>query len=315
MPRDTTMASEDYSSEPMINTVRQEWTELRYNRKHVDRKIKEEITTNDFMIQKIDEGVKLVYEYMNKTYSYASKNARVFQLKNLNIRDLVIDIFVGISYCQTPELFTSITGELAGRLKFSDKADSIKTVAELVAVLCNTDAFDIVKPNKYASLSIVSRIPISKELVGFILNTQYLPPMVCEPRELIDNFSSGYLTHNDSLILGPHNHHNGDICLDVLNRMNRVKLSLSTEFLSKVNEDPTFVLDTQEKRNQWNKHKEISYRFYALIAEQNNEFYLTHKVDKRGRIYSQGYHINPQGTAFKKAMIELSKKEYIEGVF
>jgi DNA-directed RNA polymerase len=43
-------------------------------------------------------------------------------------------------------------------------------------------------------------------------------------------------------------------------------------------------------------------------------FHLTHKVDKRGRIYSQGYHVNTQGAAFKKAMIELAKEELIEGV-
>ncbi len=306
---------QDTSYEPMLNVVRQEWTELRYNRKHIDQKIRKEILSNTFMIGKIDEGVQAIKDYMSKTYSYKSKNARVAQLKPLNIRELVIDIYVGISYCQTPELFTSITGELAGRLKFSDKADSIKTVAELVAVLCSTDAFDILKMNKYASLVIVSRIPISEELVGFIENTQYLPPMVCEPRQLINNYSSGYLTHDDSLILGPHNHHNGDICIDVLNTMNQVKLKLCTEFLCKVSEDPTFTLDTPDKRNQWKKHKEISYRFYSLIAEQDNQFHLTHKVDKRGRIYSQGYHINPQGTAFKKAMIELHKEEYIDGVF
>ena len=60
--------------------------------------------------------------------------------------------------------------------------------------------------------------------------------------------------------------------------------------------------------------KEQSYCFYTLMATQGNRFYFTHKVDKRGRIYSHGYHINPQGSAFKKAMLELSEPELIEGV-
>jgi hypothetical protein len=203
---------------------------------------------------------------------------------------------------------------MAGRLRFSDKTEAITTVAELMAVICSTDAYDISKENKMASLMLISRIPLEKELIDFIEDSQYLPPMVCEPLELVNNFSSGYLTHNDSLILGQGNHHDGDICLDVLNTMNKVSLSLDTEFLSKVEEEPTFELDTQDKIDQWNIFKAQGYEFYKLMVRCGNEFYLTHKVDKRGRIYSQGYHITTQGTAFKKAMINLSKEEVVFGV-
>ena len=135
----------------------------------------------------------------------------------MDILSLVTDIFVGVAYCLREELFTSVTAQMASRLRFSDKTEAITTTAELMAVLCNTDAFDIRKPAVYASLMIISRIQLSDKLVDFIDNSQYLPPMVCEPLELKTNFDSGYLTHNDSLILGSGNHHDGDICLDVLN--------------------------------------------------------------------------------------------------
>jgi len=36
---------------------------------------------------------------------------------------------------------------------------------------------------------------------------------------------------------------------------------------------------------------------------------LTHKYDKRGRCYSQGYHVNPQGNDWNKAVIEFAEKE------
>ena len=45
-----------------------------------------------------------------------------------------------------------------------------------------------------------------------------------------------------------------------------------------------------------------------------NKFYFTHKVDKRGRLYCQGYHINYQSASYKKAMIELANKEIIDGI-
>tara|TARA_R110000823_G_scaffold144428_11_gene274604 strand:- start:111 stop:1025 length:915 start_codon:yes stop_codon:yes gene_type:complete len=299
--------------ETMRDIVVQELNEERYNRKHIDLKIRKAIEANSFMQDKLTQGVELVTAYINGTY-YDSKMKRVAQLQNMDMPALVMDIFVGVSYSQLPELFTSVSSQMASRLKFSDRTEAITTVAELLAVLCNTDAFDISKDGPNASLMVESRIPLPDALVQFIDNSQFLPPMVCEPLELTHNYSSGYLTHNDSLILGSGNHHDGDICLDTLNIMNKVALQLDTDFLSTVEEEPTFNLDTQDKEESWAHFKKQSYHFYHLMATQGNRFYLTHKVDKRGRIYSHGYHINTQGSAFKKAMLELADAELIEGV-
>ena len=299
--------------ETMREIVLQEMNEMRFNRKHVDAKIREEIKANPDTCDKIAQGVVLLKQYMAGSY-YESKMKRIAQLVNLDLEAMVLDLFTGIAYCLRPELFTSVTAQLASRLKFSDKTEAINTVAEITAVLCATDAFDIEKANKMASLMVVSNIPLSERLVTFIEESQFLPPMVCEPLELTHNYSSGYLTHNDSLILGTGNHHDGDICLDVLNTMNKVALKLDTEFLSQVEEEPTFDLDTQDKIDQWNKFKEQSYMMYSLLASQGNQFYLNHKVDKRGRIYSVGYHISTQGTSFKKAMLEFAKEELVTGI-
>ena len=299
--------------ETMCEIVLQEMNELRFNRKHIDAKIREEIKANPNMCDKIAQGVDLLKQYMAGSY-YESKMKRIAQLVNLDLEALVLDLFTGIAYCLRPELFTSVTAQLASRLKFSDKTEAITTVAEITAVLCATDAFDIEKANKMASLMVVSNIPLSERLVTFIEESQFLPPMVCEPLELTHNYSSGYLTHNDSLILGTGNHHDGDICLDVLNTMNKVALKLDTEFLSQVEEEPTFDLDDQDKLDQWNKFKEQSYMMYSLLASQGNRFYFNHKVDKRGRIYCQGYHASTQGTSFKKASLEFAKEELVTGI-
>jgi hypothetical protein len=264
------------------------------------------------MVAKLTQGYDLVQKYMDGSY-YESKQKRIAQLRNMDVKAMVMDIFVGIAYCLKPELFTSVSAQLAARLKFSDRKEAITTVAELMAVLCITDAFDICKEDKMSSLMVVSLIPLPAKVVEFIENSQYLPPMVCSPLELTHNYSSGYLTHNDSLILGTGNHHDGDICLDVLNLMNNVALKLDTDFLSTVEEEPTFELDSQEKTDLWNEFKRQSYQFYKLMVDCGNRLYLTHKVDKRGRIYSCGYHITTQGTAFKKAQIELAHEEIVTG--
>ena len=321
--------------ESLRSVVLQEMNEERYSRKHIDTKIRDAIYSNPVMVDKLIQGMDLVRAYMSGTY-YDSKMKRIAQLGNLDVEALVMDIFTGIAYSQKPELFTSVSSQMSSRLKFSDKTEAITTVAELMAVLCRTDAFDISKQNKLASLMVVSRIPLPETLINFINNSQYLPPMVCEPLELTHNYSSGYLTHNDSLILGSGNHHDGDICLDVLNLMNTVKLRLDTEFLCKIEEDSSeitidsikasalkkgkYLTDAQAKErvraalDNWSNFKKQSYGFYSLMASQGNEFHLCHKVDKRGRIYSQGYHIHSQGASFKKAMLELAQEELVNGV-
>ncbi len=314
----------------------QESLERRYSRKHIDGYIRDFINQNPVMQAKMEQGVSLIQDYMNQDY-YDSKNARIAQLKPMDIPALVLTIFTGIAYCLREELFTSVTAQLASRLKFSDKTAAITTVAELVAVLCNTDAFDINKANKGASLMVKSLIPLEGWLVRYIENSRYLPPMVCEPLEVKNNYSSGYLTHNDSLILGSGNHHEGDLCLDVINKLNRVQLRLDTQFLSTVEEDPSteftiewakdkaaekgrYLSNAQAKiqvekaLENWHRFKKHGYELYTLLVQTGNCLHLTHKVDKRGRIYAQGFHITSQGSAFKKASLELYKEELVTGV-
>ena len=288
--------------------------EYRYSRKFIDQYIDTEILDNPDMELKVQEGVQLLSDWIAKDHGYASKNARMAQLTSIELEPLVRSLFVGVAYCQTPELFTSVSAQLASRLKFDDKADSILTVAEMLAVLCATDAYDIIKGDASDSLVIQSLIPISQKLVRYVMQSGYLPPLVCVPDELKNNYDSGYLTHNDCLVLGKKNGHSGDLCLDVLNRQNKIAMRLDTAFLSTVEEEPTFDLDTPEKVQQWSQFKKKSYQRYSLIANQGNKFYLTNKVDMRGRLYSQGYHVAVQGTGFKKAMIEFAHEELVEGV-
>lgn len=310
--------------ESMRQIVIQEINEERYNRKHIDAKIRKELHDNPLIVDCMEYGVELVQRYIDTEHCYLdangelvvfeSKNHRIAQIKDLDIAELVEDILVGVAYSQAPELFVSVAAKTAARLQLSDKVEAVQTVAEILAELCHTDLFDINKDHQYASLMLVCKIPLSDSLRHFMDESQYLPPMVCEPLELTHNFSSGYLTHNDSLVLGSGKHHDGDLCLDVLNIMNKVALKLDTEFLSKVEEEPTFELETQEQESLWMNFKRQSYKFYKLMIQCGNKFHFTHKVDNRGRIYTQGYHINPQGPPFKKAMIELAKEELVEGV-
>ena len=107
--------------------------------------------------------------------------------------------------------------------------------------------------------------------------------------------------------------HDGETCLDHINILNSIPLSLNIDLLVRMEEEATFELDTVEKQEQWQLFKQRSIKKYLDVAtDLDNKFYLEWKYDTRGRCYSEGYYINPQGSSFKKAICQLTNKEIVK---
>lgn len=300
------------------HVIQQEIIENTFNKKLLREKL-EHIVITEYP-EYLDKALELVNEYVAKDY-YPSKNARIEKLKEHDLEKLVISLIAGTMQCQVAYPFTAICGELAGAVKGFNQPDAVKTVGELLAVMCNSDAYDINRRSD-DSFELVSRLEISEKVLHWIENTQYLPPMIVKPLEVKNNRDTGYLTVKDSLVLGKGNHHDGDICLDVINTANSVQLKLDTQFVSSY--ELEFNPSTKPKREavtpmglrtaveNFGLYKKMTYRTMSMIAQTQNEFYLTHRVDKRGRLYSCGYHLATQGTAYNKACIEFCEEEFID---
>ena len=265
---------------------------------------------------KINQGVELLTEWLAKDDWYESKQARLNQLKDIDLEELVIKVYTSMAYHVVPETFVSASSIMAAFLTFSDHADSIKTVAEIIAILAETDMYDLFRKEEGGTFYVVSNLDLPETLRNRIARCRYLPPMVCPPEEIRKNWNSAYLTFNDGIVLGRNKTHGGDLCLDVINTQNQVELKLDLDFLCSVEEEPSpsRVLDTPEKQQNWDTFKFDSYATYEMIAHSGNRFYIPNKLDSRGRMYAQGYYITPQGTAFKKAQLEFAKEEYLEGM-
>lgn len=298
----------------MLPEDMQKANEYRFARAHIDHYVRAYLAEDSELMALVQQGVEIVQAYMDETYSYESKNIRINQIRHLDLNTLVFEVFVASAYCQRAELFTSFTAKLAGYLHFDEKEDSIKTIAELTAVLSDAGVYSITKASKIASLMVESNITLTQQLTDYVANCTYMPPLVCLPKKLTKNRQTVNLTTaNDSLILR-NNHHEGDICLDVINSRNATALRLDEQFLSCVEEEPNKPFETMDQQANWDVMKKQSYEHYKLMWQQGNCFYLAHKVDKRGRIYAQGYHITTQGSPFKKAAVELHKQTLVEGV-
>ena len=300
--------------------------EYTYSKKYIDGYIRQEVEENSELMAKIDQVVESLQDWSSETY-YPSKERRltvIYEMTEDELHELCMKIATGCAYAQEAELFACMGGRLAYLFEFEKHTDNVKTISE---VLCFFIAHEIIsiemlqqkKGKKYnkQSIGLKSAMVFSPKLTNYIAQSSYLPPMLCEPNTVKHNWQTGLLTVQGSIVLNAHT--DEFQCLDVINKQNKTPLALDLELLLNVEECPNKEPDSAELMRNWLQFKTESEEFYLLIyqqsqgnREQPGAIWMTYKVDMRGRLYSQGYHINPQGMVYKKAMIELYKQEVID---
>lgn len=257
----------------------------------------------------------VLQDYLNQDY-WDSKNERLAIIKTLDLETVILDVLTSVVLIAN-DYMPLISVCSAKQIRGMDKVQSATTMGELLHCIDTTELilWDITKDNKRI---IKSNMALSDELENRLKLLCVLPPMMVKPRKLIHNRSSGFLTiKSDSLILGDkENHHDECISLDVLNTLNSQALCLDLDICYKFEKEFTsdFDIDTDEYKNQkktYDKAKEQFEFFRDNLAD--SAIFFTHKVDKRGRVYSQGYQMNTQGTSYEKACINLKTKEYVTG--
>lgn len=193
------------------------------------------------------------------------------------------------------------------------------TDQEVVDLLLKAATVDLIDWNDVLKIFVV-KFTITQDVQDEIDKFQYPLPMVVEPLTIKTNRDVGYYLTGGSIILKK-NHHEDDVCLDHINRVNQVKYCINHDTATMVknewrNLDKPKEGETREefeKRvRQFDKYDRTAKDVMAILLKHGNEFYMTHKYDKRGRIYCQGHHVNYQGTPWNKAVIEFADKEVVE---
>ena len=295
-----------------------------YSEKALRTAIKKDIAEHN--APRVQEGVTRLREWLNTNHA-PEKQERLENLTKLDLTELVYSVFTTIAQSSQNnwEPLVSISGQVAHKLGFNDHEAAITTTAEIVTILCYTGAFTLRKENKYAQWMVHSDLALSEETYNLIERQMFIPPMISKPQKIKTSWESPYYTFNEAVMTGKSELNNsGNIGLDVINTQNHVALTLNEEFLNTVEELPPNNVDTDEecntytnltsKREEWEVFKKESEWVYSLMVEHGNKFYLSWKPDQRLRLYAKGYHINPQGRPYKKAMIELHHKELVTGV-
>lgn len=274
------------------------------------RKIIEQTVNRDHPITQ--QMVQLVQAYRLGNY-YQSKQKRIEQL-TMSSEDIVLAILVSIFPVQEISPMQAVATELGQRLGFSNLLDGVKTASELLAICTKADAYDIYhsqdSENDTGTIGIRCNYALEPHTAHQINKLKYLPPMLIPPRKWLSNRDGGYLEGSGSIILGYLNHHDKHQARDVINILQSIEWSLND--MVDYQEKPKKPLNTPEKAMQFKQLIEESLVVYEDLINHGNRFYFVWKYDKRGRMYSQGYHCNLQSTEYKKAILEFTKEEIIK---
>lgn len=194
----------------------------------------------------------------------------------------------------------------------------LQAVADMILRCCEIDLCDW----SPVTSQLVIRFDITPDVQQELDKYQFPLPMVVKPRELRHNTDSAYIISGDgggSVILR-NNHHEDDVCLDHLNRVNKIKFSLDNETAKMIanrwrNLDKPKPGETRQdferRKRAFEKYDRTARQVMNQVTQLGNEFYLTHKYDKRGRVYCQGYHISYQSAPWNKSVIQLTDKEVV----
>jgi len=283
----------------------QKLMETMYSRRGLMTSLKDDVD-----LVSITDLVFSIETYINQQYSYDSKNVRVSEIRVESL-DIAYQLAASVIRCNgviTP--IQGICSALAPLL--NDKLlDGVRTAAEILAV-CEGKLYDLLahdyEGNPTGTLAVEPKIKPSLSVLSRIEEFMFIPPMVVRPKPWKLNKGGGHYTQIESCILGQHNHHKSKQALDCLNILQNIKWELDPVILE-LKETSNKILDTGEKKLQFTLMKIISSRVYKEYC--TIPFYFMWKFDKRGRMYSSGYHINFQSTDYKKALLSFVKQEVI----
>lgn len=285
--------------------------EQQYSRKNIRAYVRADIDEDSPVFT---ECITSVIALRLGTY-YEAKNKRLAAC-TMTVEAIVTELFIATLTLTRLTPIQSVATQMAMHLGYDELLDGVKTAAEVIAVCEKSGLFTIYHAshpeNDTDTLAIWAKYTLSSDVKDYIQRTQYLPPMLCKPNDWTTNRDGGYKQGSGSVILGAMNHHDDEQCLDTVNIVQGIPWELNTQMLT-IEEVPNkpHKLDTDEKKEQFEKFKADSRRIYEMMLNNGNRFFFTWKNDKRGRMNSCGYHLDIQSTKYKKSIIQFKHKELL----
>jgi hypothetical protein len=256
--------------------------------------------------------------YLEKSY-YPSKAARIAELREdakhkSSVEKWIVAIIAAVIHTKKTQTIQQTVGYLSNHIPHENPFARATTAGELLALGASKGGLYEIQRNgsgESATIKVNHWDYLDRHFLhifDWINDTQFNPPLIEPPKEVKNNYSCGYHTIQEPCILGTYTMHDGKICLDTINTLNRIEWILDPDVLAEP-EVPSKPLKTAEAREQFVHMAAQSQRVYAAIKDR--PFYLVWQADCRGRYYSHGYHVNLQAQEYKKALLNFNHKEVL----
>lgn len=221
--------------------------------------------------------------------TYESKDSRLAKVE-ANLEDIPLWVLVSVASNQQETLQTC-SARLGSFLE-DETLLAIKTGAEVLSI-CDGLGFSIERPIYGQGNTFMVHCHLDRLSEVLALQALEFYPM---PELAIPSYSK-----DASRVLLGHreNRHSNPINMSVLSILSTVGYKL-TDIAKETEAKPEGVRDTD-----WDNYLEQCEIVKAELA--NKPFYFRWAYDKRGRVYSKGYHINIQANEYHKACLSFSK--------
>ena len=221
--------------------------------------------------------------------TYESKDLRVAKVE-ANLEDIPLWVLLSVA-SNSAETLQTCSARLGSFLE-DETILAIKTGAEILSI-CDGLGFSIERPIYGEGNTFMVHCHLDR--LSEVLSLQALEfyPM---PELAIPSYSKD----TSRVLLGHReNRHSNHINMSVLASLSTVGYKL-TDIAKEVEPKPEGVRDTD-----WQNYLEQCEIVKSELA--NKPFYFKWAYDKRGRVYSRGYHIQIQASEYHKACLQFSK--------
>jgi hypothetical protein len=233
--------------------------------------------------------------------------SKVSRLKGLIEPNQIAEILVhlvGFNY-QIQELVSRIASQLSPKIKFEDQVRNASDVIEA----CNGILWDLERESEDSDIVVKSLYILEPMTYKILKDRESYVPLLA-PSYWESNTSEHYGESMHCILGSSNNRHQEQQALDVLNILGSIGMQIDPDI---------HLLEELPNKELVNPDSAEQFREYLMRSKELREeyigktFYLLVQFDKRGRMYSKGYHINIQGSGYQKASISFIKQDFITG--
>lgn len=251
----------------------------------------------------LDPVIQAIEDMASKDY-WPTKNKRLGSLLvSEEVARILVKETLGFNI-QIQELIGRIATKMSKGISYKEMIQNATNVIEAAENLVyEIKLGDVIMVNSFYKLE--------ANTYEYIDLRKYEPPMLDKPRDWVSNDDGGYYENDLHVVLGSiHNRHDKTQALDVLNKLQSISWELVPKILE-YEEIPNKEFTSPDSHEQFQTMAINSKETYQKYVDK--QFYFIWQVDKRGRQYSRGYHINLQSSGYKKALLNFASKSLITG--